>query len=188
MKRIAFAASAAVILAAPLAAHAQSATNTINLSGEVEKTCVLGNPDVSELNLGDLTGDDGRLDPALVGAALSAETVIPVAWCNAPSVMTLNAAPLSLVTPPGYATPPSFSRLVTYTATLSGWAGALSDRPVVSDSAKSVSASAAHAADPLHIGISNLATLDAAGTGEVSAFLEAGAYSATIVIGLSVQP
>lgn len=188
MKRIAFAASAAALAMVPFAAHAQSASNTINLSGEVEKTCVLGNPDVSELNLGDLTGDDGKLDPALIGAALSAETVIPVAWCNAPSVMTLDAAPLSLVTPPAYATPASFSRLITYTATLGGWAAPLSDRPVLSDSAKAVSAPAAHAADPLHIGISNLATLDAAGAGEVSAFLEAGAYSATIVIGLSVQP
>lgn len=187
MKRIAFAASAAALLAAPLAAQAQVATN-INLSGEVEKACVLGDPDSAELSLGDLTGDDGRIDPSLIGAAIRAQTNIPVAWCNAPSVMTLDAAPLSLVSPPAYATPAGFSRLITYTANLGGWASALSDRPIIGDSAKEGPASAAHAADPLVLEISDLATLDAGGTVEQAAFLEAGAYSATIVIGLSVAP
>ena len=102
--------------------------------------------------------------------------------------MTLDASPLSLVTPPAYSTPVGFSRLITYTADLGGWFDALSDRPIVGDSAKSAPATAAHAADPLEIEISELATLDAAGTTEADAFLEAGAYSATIVIGLSVQP
>lgn len=188
MKRIAFAVSAAALLATPLAAHAQSATNTINLSAEVEEACVLGDPDVAELNLGDLTGPDGRLSADKISAAVSGQTSIPVAWCNAPSVLSLDAAPLSLVTPPAYSTPASFSRLVTYTAALTGWSSALSDRPIIGDAAKTVSAPGAHAATPLGIEISTLATLNAAGSAEESAFLEAGAYSATIVISLSVQP
>ena len=187
MKRIAFAITAAALLASPLAAQAQTQTSTVNLTGDVAKACVLGDPDVAEMNLGDLTDDTGRLNAALVSAAISASTSIPVAWCNAPSVITLNAAPMSLVTPPGYATPTGFSRLITYTAALTGWSSALSDRPVVGDAAKSVSAPAAHAADPLGIEVSLLSTLDAGGTVENTAFLEAGAYSATIVIGLSVN-
>lgn len=187
MKRIAFAASAAALLAAPFAAQAQVVTN-INLAGEVEEACVLGDPDTAELSLGDLTGDDGRLDPSLLGAAISASTNIPVAWCNAPSVMTLDASPLSLVILPGYDTPASFSRLITYTANLDGWASTLFDRPIIGDSEKEGPATAAHAADPLVLEISDLATLDAGGTVEQDAFLEAGAYSGTIVIGLSVAP
>lgn len=188
MKRIAFAASITVLLAAPLAAQAQVASSSIILSGEVEKACVLGDPDVAELSLGDLTGDDGRLDPGLIGTAVIAQTNIPVAWCNAPSVMTLNAEPLSLVSPPAYATPANFARLITFTANLDGWASALSDRPIIGDSAKEGAALTPHAADPLVIEISDLATLNAGGTVEQDAFLEAGAYSATIVIGLSVAP
>lgn len=187
MKRIAFAASVAVLLATPLAAQAQT-TSTITLTGNVDEACVLGDPDTTELDLGILTGPDGRLDSSLVSSAVSASTVIPVAWCNAPSVMTLDASPLSLVTPPAYATPAGFSRLITYTANLAGWIDALSDRPTIGDSGSSRPASSAHAADPLEIEISELATLDAAGTTEASAFLEAGAYSGTIVIGLTVQP
>lgn len=187
MKRTTFAASIVVLLAAPLAAQAQVGTS-FTVTGQVEKACVLGDPDVAELSLGDLTGDDGRIDASLIGAAISAQTNIPVAWCNAPSVMTLDAAPLSLVSPPLYATPASFSRLITYTANLDGWASPLSDRPFVGDNAKAGAAAAAYAADPLVIEISDLATLDAGGTVEQDAFLEAGAYSATIVIGLSVAP
>ncbi len=188
MKPIALAASVAALLATPLAAHAQAANSTVTLTGEVEKACVLGDPDTAELELGDLTGDDGRLDPGLVGAGVAAFTAIPVAWCNAPSVISLDAAPLSLVTPPAYSSPAGFSRLITYTADLGGWFDALSDRPIIGDSAKTSPASSAHAANPLEIEISDLATLDAAGTTEADAFLEAGAYSATIIIGLSVQP
>lgn len=188
MKRIAFAITTAVLLASPLAAQAQTQTSNINLAGVVLKTCVLGDPDVTEMNLGDLTDATGRLNASLVSAAISASASIPVAWCNAPSVITIDATPLSLVTTPGYPTPANFSRLITYTAALTGWASALSDRPTVGDSAKSANALAAHAADPLGIEVSQLATLDAGGTVENSAFLEAGAYSATIVIGLSAQP
>ena len=189
MKRIAFALTSAALLAAPLAAQAQTTqSSTVNLAGDVVEACVLGNPDVAEMNLGDLTGPDGKLTPALVSSAISASTFIPVAWCNAPSVISIDATPLALVNTPAYSTPVGFARLITYTAALTGWDSALSDRPVVGDSAKTAAALAAHAADPLGIEVSSLSTLDAAGTVENSVFLEAGDYSATIVICLSVQP
>ena len=158
MKRIAFALTTAALLAAPLAAQAQTTqSSTVNLAGDVVEACVLGNPDVAEMNLGDLTGPDGKLTPALVSSAISASTFIPVAWCNAPSVISIDATPLALVNTPAYST-------------------------------QTAAALEAHAADPLGIEVSSLSTLDAAGTVENSVFLEAGAYSATIVIGLSVQP
>ena len=103
MKRIAFALTTAALLAAPLAAQAQTTqSSTVNLAGDVVEACVLGNPDVAEMNLGDLTGPDGRLTPALVSSAISASTFIPVAWCNAPSVISIDATPLALVNTPAY--------------------------------------------------------------------------------------
>lgn len=188
MKRIAFALTTAALLAAPLAAHAQVQSSTVNLSGDVAKACVLGDPDVTEMNLGDLTGPDGKLTSALISAAISASTEIPIAWCNAPSVISIDASPLALVDTPAYATPAGFARLITYTAALTGWGTTLTDRPVVNDSAKTASAAEARAADPLGIEVSSLSTLNDAGTAENSVFLEAGDYSATIVIGLTVQP
>lgn len=188
MKRIAFAITTAALLAAPLAAHAQAVqSSTVNLSGDVVQACVLGDPDTVEMDLGDLTGDDGKLGAALRGANV-ASTVIPVAWCNTPSVISINGEPMSLVSPPAYSTPVGFARLITYTAALTGWSSALSDRPVIGDAAKTASATEAYAADPLGIQISALSTLDAAGTVENDVFLEAGAYSGTIVIGLTIAP
>ena len=188
MKRIAFAITTAALLAAPLAAHAQSTqTSTVNLEGDVAEACVLGQPETVDLALGDLTGDDGKLGANLRGANV-ASTVIPIAWCNTPSVISINGEPMSLVTPPAYSTPPGFARLITYTATVTGWESALFDRPVIGDAAKTDEALEAYAADPLGIVISALSTLDAGGTIENDVFLEAGAYSGTIVIGLTVNP
>ena len=188
MKRIAFSLSAAALLAAPLAAQAQTTqSSTVNLAGDVVEACVLGNPDVAEMNLGDLTGDDGKLAADLRGANV-ASTIIPIAWCNTPSVISIDGSPMSLVTTPAYSTPVGFARLITYTAALTGWDSALSDRPVSGDAAKTVASTEAYAADPLGIEISALSTLDAAGTVENDVFLEAGAYSGTIVIGLTIAP
>jgi hypothetical protein len=89
MKRFAFAIATAALLATPLAAQTQ--TSTVNLAGEVMKACVLGDPDIAQMKLGDLTDATGKLDASLVSAAISASASIPVAWCNAPSVITINA-------------------------------------------------------------------------------------------------
>lgn len=183
MTRIIFAVSAIALMGLPMAAHAQSASSTVTISGEVEQACTLGAPSAAELNLGDITGADGRLAPGLAQS-----TTIAVAWCNTPSEMTLAAEPLSLVTPPGYTTPTGFSRLITYDATLTGWPASLVDRPVVGDAAKTTQAAAAHAASELELSISRLEALNAAGSGANStAVIEAGTYTGAIVIGITVQ-
>ena len=183
MTRIIFAVSAIALMGLPMAAHAQSASSTVTISGEVEQACTLGAHSAAELNLGDITGADGRLAPGLAQS-----TTIAVAWCNTPSEMTLAAEPLSLVTPPGYTTPTGFSRLITYDATVGGWAEALAHRPLVGDLSNSVTASTPWAADPLEISISSLATLNADGSAEApTAFVEAGEYTATVTISLAIQ-
>lgn len=182
MTRILFAVSAIALMGLPMSAHAQ-ATSTVTITGEVEEACTLGAPTLTELNLGDITGADGRLAPGLTQS-----TTINVAWCNTPSEMTLAAEPLSLVTPPGYTTPTGFSRLITYDATIGGWAEALAHRPLAGDLSNSVAASTAWAADPLQISISSLATLNSDGSAEApTAFVEAGEYSATVTISLAIQ-
>ena len=147
MTRIIFAVSAIALMGLPMAAHAQSASSTVTISGEVEQACTLGAPAAAELHLGDIPGAAGRLAPGLAQS-----TTIAVAWCNTPSEMTLAAEPLSLVTPPGYTTPTGFSRLITYDATVGGWAEALAHRPLVGDLSNSVTASTPWAADPLQPG------------------------------------
>lgn len=178
---------ASAALAAALAAQAQDASSTVTINGEVEEACVVGQPTEVTLALGDLTGSDGRITPALAGATAAASTEIETAWCNAPSTLSLDGAPMALSPVPAYSTPSGFARLVTYDANLTGWSAALLDRPFIGDAAKTVDAANAHAA-PLELVISRLAALDAAGTAENAlAVLEAGAYSGSVVVSVSVQ-
>src|SRR5690606_23865011 len=156
--------TASAALAVPLAAQAQS-SSTITINGDVEKACVIGQPTLTTLNIGDMTGADGRITPALAGASVAVSTTIDSAWCNAPSTLSLDGSPMALTPAPGYATPAGFARLVTYDATLTGWPTALVDRPLNGDAAKTTDASSAHAATPsLTLEISALEALDAAGT------------------------
>lgn len=178
---------AVAIVAAPFGAQAQDSAS-ITLSGEVSKTCVIGQPTEVTLNLNTMTGADGRITAALAGAAPSASTTIDNAWCNTPSTLSLNADPMALTQTPPYATPAGFSRLVTYDATLKGWPGVLVDRPFIGDSAKATSALAPHAAQ-LTLEISALEALSAAGdAANPLAVLEAGNYSGSVVVSVSANP
>lgn len=180
------------VFAVPMTAQAQTAGSTVTLTANVDQACVLGQPSATELQLGDLTGPDGRLASTLTSAAVSVSTEIPVAWCNGPSKLTVNAEPLGLVPAdtPAYNTPAGFSRLITYNATLIGWPSNLTDRPYVGDSAKSLDASEARAApNPgLIVQVSSLQALNGAGTTEdANLVIEAGRYTASIVISLAVN-
>lgn len=178
---------ATALLASPTAAAAQD-SSSITLSGEVPKTCVIGQPTTVTLNLNDMTGADGRITAVLAGAAASASTTIDNAWCNTPSVLSLNADPLALSQTPPYATPAGFARLVTYDATLSGWPAALVDRPFVGDTAKTTSALSPHAAQ-LTLEISMLEALSASGeAANPLAVLEAGSYSGSVTVSVAANP
>jgi len=183
---IALTASAA--LAAPFAAQAQSsAGSTVVINGNVDKACVIGQPTTVTLAIGNMTGSDGKITPALASANEAVSTDIASAWCNAPSTLSLDGAPMALSPVPAYSTPSGFARLVTYDANLTGWSDPLLDRPLIGDAAKTVAAANAHAS-PLELVISRLAALDAAGTTEnAAAVLEAGAYSGSVVVSVSVQ-
>ena len=178
---------ASTALAAPLAAQAQDASSTVTINGDVEQACVIGQPTLVTLALGDLTGSDGRIAPALASANTAASTTIDNAWCNAPSTLSLDGSPLALTPAPAYSTPTGFARLVTYDATLSGWPTPLVDRPLNGDSAKTVDADGAHASQ-LTLAISALEALDAGGTApNTTAVLEAGGYEGQVVVSVAVQ-
>ena len=177
-------------ITAPAFAQAQDASSTVSLSGTVDEACFLGSPDVETLDLDDITGPDGRLDTSLTGAAVVATATIADAWCNSPSILSINGAPLTLQAAPAYATPAGFARQTTYNATLVGWPSDLVDRPIEGDLAKTQAATEARAAPTpgLVLNISDLETLAPGGTVETPELvLEAGAYSAEIVISVSLN-
>ncbi|MBI1405005.1 MAG: hypothetical protein GC145_02640 [Caulobacter sp.] len=183
---LALAATAA--FSAPIAAMAQPVSVTV--SGDVSKACVIGQPASVTLALGDLTGSDGRIATSLASGTPSQATTIANAWCNAPSTLTLDGAPLTLSPTPGYAVPDGFARQVTYDATLTGWSESKTDRPVVGDSGTVITAAGAYAAtgDGLTLSISSLEALDASGTAANStAVLEAGSYSGVVTITVATQ-
>src|SRR5690606_7442139 len=150
--------------------------STVTITGTVDEACAIGQPQTLTLGLGDLTGPDGRITSALASANVAASTTIDTAWCNAPSTLSLDGAPMALTPAPAYSTPTGFARLVTYDATLSGWPTPLVDRPLIGDAAKTADADGAHASQ-LTLEISALEALDAGGTApNTTAVLEAGGY------------
>lgn len=180
--------AAASLGALSLAATAQAQTAEIQLQGNVDDECALGAPTQTVLDLGDLTGTDGRLTPTLKSSSVSASTTIASAWCNGPSVLSINAEPMDLEIVPGYPSPSGFSRLITYTATVSGWPAAVVDRPVVGSGAQTTPAGQARA-EELLLEISELQTLNGAGSAEADGMvLEAGTYKGTVTITLGVAP
>lgn len=168
----------------PLAAQAQV---TVNLTGTVNEQCALGIPDLVVLNLMDLTGPDGRLTAELLSATPKVQTDIPNAWCNMPSTLKIEAAPLSQAVAPGYNTPAGFSRLLTFDAVLEGWPAEIRHRPLLGSAASTTSANTPHAHD-LTLSIASLQTLNADGASEAAGLVvEAGAYSTEIVISVGAQ-
>lgn len=189
MKRHLTLAAAIAAFATPLAAHAQVAETIVDLEGIVGQACVIGSPTTVNLNLGDLTGTDGRIAAALTGSSTIAGTTIDTAWCNGPGTLSLAATPLALTPAPSYATPNGFARFVTYNADLTGWTSALQVRPSDdSNPADNSAANAAAYANPLTLGISSLATLNATGSAANSGqILEAGAYTASVTVSIAVN-
>ncbi len=186
-RQLLIALTASAALAAPMAAQAQSTgTSTANVGGLVEKACDIGSPSTTTLEIGDLTGADGRLLPALAGSQ-QITTAIEGAWCNTPSIMKLDGVPMGLTDVPTYGTPAGFSRLLTYNATLTGWPAPLVYRPMTNTTAPETDAAGAREASLL-LAISNLAPLNAGGTAEAPTnVLEAGAYTGSVTVSVTVQ-
>lgn len=188
-RKLLIALTASAAMAAPLAAQAQvpDAVSAVAINGDVGQACVVGEPTEATLPIGDLTGSDGRITPALAGAGSAATTDIQNAWCNTPSTMTLDGEPMALTATPAYSTPAGFSRLVTYNATLSGWPEPLLVRPLVGGAIDTADADGAHTS-VLQLVISSLAALDASGTAEApTAVLEAGGYAGSVTVSVAVQ-
>ncbi len=186
MKPIVLALLGTAALSVPAMASAQS-SSTININGEVPKKCMLGAPASTELQLGTLTGADGRLDNAKTGSAVLQSTTISDAWCNTPSRLEVEAQPLVTVIT-GYSTPAGFTRTVSYDALLEGWPTAMTVRPFATADSEASETSMAHASD-LVLSISRLGAVASNGTSDDnSAFLEAGQYRGSVIVTLSVKP
>lgn len=186
MKPTVLALVAAAALTMPALASAQS-SSTININGEVPKKCMLGAPASTELQLGTLTGADGRLDSSKTGSAVLQTTTISDAWCNTPSRLEVEAQPLVTVIT-GYNTPAGFTRTVSYDALLEGWPAAMALRPFATAASDSTETSTAYAND-LVLSISRLGAVAASGNSDDnSAFLEAGQYRGSVTVTLSVKP
>jgi len=183
-RKLIIALSTSAALAAPLAAQAQDSA-TVHLTANVAEACVVGEPDTTTLNLGDLTGSNGLITSDLASVT-TFSTAIETAWCNTPSKMTLSGDPMALTTTPGYSTPAGFARLVTYDATLEGWPAPILIRPLVLDTSNDASANTAHASQ-LDLVISKLAAVDGTGAESTTAVLEAGGYAGAITISVAAE-
>lgn len=179
--------AAAALLAAPGIAQAQ-ASSDIALSSTVAGACGLGAPTIAVIDLLDLTGPDGRLDPSKTSdTMILGSSAIQNAWCNSPSTLEFSTRAMELQSPPSYAQPSYMSRDITYSARLVGWSDPVSRRPKSGDDIVILEKLGAYAAPNtgLVIEVRNLETLTASKVEQPNLMLEAGSYKGTVKITLA---
>ena len=165
-------------------AQASEQSQTITVNGTVAAACTLGAPATATLDLGALTGTDGKLKPELTGTTPAVETTIANAWCNTPNKISLKSSPMT-TSAPNLVTPSNFSRAIAFTATLTGWKETVVNTALGADRSVDAISTTAHAAFPLTIGFSGLTPLSGETT-QAGNFIVAGDYSATVTITLAV--
>lgn len=178
----------AAALAMPGIAQADTASSEIELSSTVLSACQLGTPDVTEINLLDLTGPDGKLSAAKTQDVTQGTAVIANAWCNGPHTLSMRTWPMALTRQISYGQPANMARKVTYTARLIGMSDApLGGRPAFGGDLAFVDNPGARAAGSsgLRLNISKLQTLTAANQEQAGLMLEYGEYRGTVTITLA---
>lgn len=168
-------------------AHAQSASSQIDINSTVTGACGLGAPDTTLINLGDLTGANGLLDPSKQVTTTLGTATIADAWCNTSHRLTIEGQPMTLQRTVPYAQPAYMTRHVTFDAKLVGWAAGVNFRPRGGADQASVDFPWAQAAPSpgLQLNISNLETLTEARVEQAGLMLEHGNYKGTITITLA---
>lgn len=184
--RVKWALAGTALVALSGTAQAQSAQQQINMSSTVAAACGMGTPNTTIINLLDLTGPDGLLDPAKLGTAVLGTATIADAWCNGPNELSLVSSPMTLTRTVPYAQPSYMARHVTYSATLVGWGpGTVSIRPRFGGDTATYGLSQAQAAPAsgLELRVSRLQTLTGADRTETpNLMLEHGTYRGTVTI------
>lgn len=186
--RFTLTAFAAAALLVPGVAQADSVSTEVELKSTVNIACGMGSPDVTEIDLLDLTGPDGKLASSKTGTATLGTAKIADAWCNAPHRLSMRTWPMALERATPYAQSPNMARKVTFTALLVGMsANPLGGRPAFGGDLAFVNNSGPRAAGSsgLELNISELQTLSQGNT-EQPLMLEAGSYRGRVTITLSV--
>lgn len=165
-------------------AQATEQSQTITVNGEVAQACMLGAPANSTLQLGALTGTDGRLKPDLTSTAVAASTSIANAWCNTPNKITLKSSPMT-TSAPTLVMPSNFAREIAFTATLTGWTDPVVNTALTADRSVDGISTTPQAANPLTVAFSALTPV-VGGAPKADNFIVAGDYSATVTITLAV--
>jgi hypothetical protein len=188
LHRLKFVIAGAALLAWPNMGQTQ-ASNQIQLSSTVGGACGLGSPDTDVIDLHDLTGPDGTLDPAKTGNAVLGVATIADAWCNAPHTLSLESTAMTLQRSIPYAEPAYMARRVTYNATLLGWPVGTVIRPRNDHDLATIIIDHAYAAPAagLRLQISKLQTLAAGNTEQAGLMLEPGSYLGTVTITLAAN-
>lgn len=178
----------AALFALPGAAQAQ-ASQEILLNSTVQQSCGMGAPTTTRIDLLDLTGPGGTLDPAKTGSAVLGSSTIADAWCNAPHKITISSTAMTLQRSVAYAQPSYMARRVTFDADLVGWYVDTSIRPHNDNDSFTINVPHAFAAGPsgLRLNISNLETLNISNTEVPELMLEHGSYLGTVTIKLAAN-
>jgi hypothetical protein len=178
-------ATAAALLALPQMALAQQVTGTINLTGSVAGRCsVLGGGQAfgETINLGELSGNDGRLRTDLTDASPDAVRSFSLVCTSATPRVRLSATRLST----GTTAPAGYANNIDFTAQVAVLQASGSPPSITYTTASSLpaptdvqlTAPLANAADNVTLRIYSFGT--AAG-----ALLVAGAYTSVILITIS---
>lgn len=176
-------------LAVSGAAHANEVSSQVNIGATVVGACSLGSPNITEIDLGDLSGPDGLLAAPLKASTTVGTAVIADAWCNTSHRLTIEGQPMTLETAKPYAQPAYMTRHITFDAKLIGWAAPVGFRPRSGSDQAFLEWPEARAAPAsgLRLNISKLETLTAARAEQPNLMLEAGTYRGRVTVTLATN-
>ena len=177
----------AALLALPGVAQAQSASGEILLNSTIGGFCGMGPPDTTRIDLLDLTGPGGTLDPAKTGTTVLGSATIADAWCNTPHTLSLQSTAMTLQRNIPYPLPAYMARRVTFDAMLVGWSVNTTIRPRNDNELTTIGVPQAFAAQTpgLRLNVSKLQTLNLANNETPGLMLEPGFYLGTVTITLA---
>ena len=177
-------AAVALSLAFAGAANAQSNTDTrgVTVNGSVTQLCVLGMPNPSSINLGQMANTSGTRTGKL--AAIADQSVqLPASFCNYAGTQ-ISIAATALVEQDETVPPAGFSKAVNFTANVTGWttsAASVTTAAAFDGSSPTTNSSGPEENAPESVNLTlTLTNFTAPG----DAILVAGAYSGLVTITL----
>lgn len=179
-----FVAAALALAASPAFAQSLTASQTVNVTGNVASMCSLGAPSLASVPLGQMAQTSGA-NAGRITTIANQTVTLPGSFCNYAN--TRVSVQATALTAAATTAPTNFARAVNYSATVSNWASTASTastNAAADGSTPTVTVNGATQATPR---LADLSLVLSNFTVPANALMVAGAYSGAVVVTLGPE-